>query len=186
MSDRFRTALVALSLAASVGACGGGDDKTAAPSTTSPTAPPTTAAAPSLDAVFKPIAGYSYVELPESVSREMQEQFESDPAFEEVVVETHARSLTRAGEGVGIVMAIRLDERYAALPGIEEGIVSEFGASSVATRSLTTAGEEVTVSTDDEGTTFVVWVDGTLVLMVIGPNESDLIPATTSLITSNT
>ncbi len=156
-----------------------------APSTTSATVPPTRAAA-SLDAVFKPIAGYAYVELPESVLREMGERLESDPDFEDVVVETQARSVTRAGEGVGIVMALRLDERYAALPGIEKGIVSEFGASSVATRTLTTAGEEVTVSTDDEGTTFVVWVDGTLVLMVIGPDESDLIPAATSLITSNT
>ena len=185
MTDRLRVAMVALSLTTFAGACGGGDGNDAAPATTVATTPPTTAAR-SLDSVFKPIAGYSYVELPDLVLREMRDQFESDPEFLEVVVETQARSISRAGEGVGLVMAMRLDERYAALPGIEEGVLAEFTESSVTTRTLTTAGEEVTISTDDEGTTYLIWIDGTLVLMIVGPAEAALIPVATSLITSNT
>jgi hypothetical protein len=181
---RLHAAVAVLSLASFVGGCGGGDDDgDATPSTTAATAPPTTVA--DLGRVFQPVAGYSFVELPDSVLREMRDQFESDPEFKEVVVETAARSVTRRGEGIGIAMAMRLDEKYAALPGIEEGILEEFTESSVTTRTLATAGDEVTVSTDEEGTVFVVWVEGTLVLMIIGPEESTLIPVATSLITAN-
>jgi hypothetical protein len=180
---RLQVAVALLALASFVSACGGGDDDTATPSTTAATAPPTTVAG--LDRVFKPIAGYAYVDLPDSVLREMRDQFESDPEFKEVVAETAARSVTRGGAGIGIVMAMRLDERYAALPGIEDGILDEFTESSASTRTVATAGDEVTVSTDEEGTVFVVWVEGTLVLMIIGPEESTLIPVATSLITAN-
>ena len=102
-----------------------------------------------------------------------------------VVVPT-ARSVTRGGEGIGIVMALRLDEMYVALLGIQDGILDEFTESSASTRTLATAGDEVTISTDEEGTVFVVWVEGTLVLMIIGPDEAALIPVATSMITSNT
>jgi hypothetical protein len=178
-----RAVVAALCLASFVGGCGGGDDDEATPSTTAATAPPTTVAG--LDRVFTPVAGYSFVELPASVLREMRDQFASDPEFKEVVAETAARSVTRGGAGIGIVMAMRLDEKYAALPGIEQGILDEFTETSATTRTVATAGDEVTVSTDEEGTVFVVWVEGTLVLMIIGPEESTLIPVATSLITAN-
>jgi hypothetical protein len=182
VNRRLPVAVAALCLASFVGSCGGGGDE-ATPSTTAATAPPTTVAG--LDSVFKPVAGYSFVELPDSVLQEMRDQFESNPEFGEVVVENAARSVTRSSEGIGIVMALRLDERYAALPGIERGIIQEFTQSSASTRTVATAGDEVTVSTDEEGTVFVVWVEGTLVLMIIGPEESTLIPVATSLITAN-
>lgn len=190
MKRRLQMALVMLSLTMFIGACGGGDDDDdAAPATTvatTPTSPPTTVSRTSdLASVFKPVGGYEFVELPEAVLQDMESELTSDPEFNDVIEDIQARSVTKDGEGVGIVMAMALDEKYAALPGVEDGIIDEFAESAASTKKVTTAGEEVTVATDEDGTTFVVWVNGSLVVMVIGSDEATLLPVATGLITAN-
>jgi|GEM_PF-5125963 len=184
MRRRLQLAMVVLSLTAFVGGCGGGDDKEKASPTTVATTPPTTTA-PGLAAVFKPIAGYQFVELPDSVLQEMEADLTSDPQFSEVIEDFQAQSVTKNGEGVGIVMVMKLDDKYAALPGVEQGIIDEFSSTAASTRKVSTAGDDVTVATDADGTTYVVWVNGSLVVMVIGQDEGALLPVATSLITSN-
>ncbi|HEX7275925.1 MAG TPA: hypothetical protein VF244_00990, partial [Acidimicrobiales bacterium] len=68
---------------------------------------------------------------------------------------------------------------------VEDGIIEEFSENAASTREITAAGEDVTVANDDDGTTFVVWVNGSLVVMVIGPDEATLLPVATALIAAN-
>ena len=185
----MQRAMVVLALTAFVGGCGGVDDdeeSTAAATTTSVAAAPSTTAGPQgLESVFKPVAGYELVELPDAVLEGMRSDMTSDPEFNEVVEDVQARSVTKDAEGVGTVLAMRLDARYAALPGVEQGIVDEFAETAVSTRTESTSGEDITVAKDAEGTVFLVWVKGTLVIMVIGPDEVALLPAARALVIAN-
>ena len=135
--------------------------------------------------MFKPVSGYEFVELPEAVLDDMTSELTSDPEFNDVVEDIQARSVTQDDEGVGIAMAMRLDAKYAALPGVEQGIVDEFAETAVSTRTVSTSGGDITVATDADGTVFLVWVKGTLVIMVIGPDETSLLPVARGLVTAN-
>jgi hypothetical protein len=190
MRRRIQLAMVVLALSAFVGGCGGGDDDddpaAAATTTTSVAAAPSTTAGPQgLESVFKPVAGYQFVELPDAVLAGMTSELTSDPEFNNVVEDIQARSVTKDDEGVGIAMAMRLDAKYAALPGVEQGIVDEFAETAVSTRTESTSGEDITVAKDAEGTVFLVWVKGTLVIMVIGRDEVALLPAARALVIAN-
>jgi hypothetical protein len=190
MRRRLQLAMVVLALSAFVGGCGGGDDDdegataTTAAAATSSTAPPTTEVQ-GLASVFKPVSGYEFVELPPAILDDMTSELTSDPEFNDVVEDVQARSVTQDDEGVGIVMAMRLDAKYAALPGVEQGIVDEFAETAVSTRTVSTSGGNITVATDADGTVFLVWVKGTLVIMVIGPDETSLLPVARGLVTAN-
>ncbi len=129
MRRRLRLAMVVLSLAAFVGACGGGDDDDEDAAADDGGDHPHLAAhdgGPGLASVFKPVAGYAFVELPPALLEELESELTADPEFNEVVEEVEARTITRNGEGVGIVMAMDMDDRYVALPGVEDGIIEEF------------------------------------------------------------
>lgn len=193
MRRRLQVVTVLLSLMIFVGACGGGEDDDDTPVTTvaTPTtaAPPTTAGAPNalprLPKVFAPIPGYVFVELPDSILEDLQDEFASDPETAEAVAAADGRSVTRGGEPTGVVIAVGFDERSAALPGVEAGFVEGATEDAVTTRKLTLSGEEATLGVDADGTVTIAWLKGTLALVIIGDDEAALTPIATGLIAAN-
>jgi antitoxin (DNA-binding transcriptional repressor) of toxin-antitoxin stability system len=185
-------AMVVFSLTMFIGACGGGDDDDDSTTATTARATATTTeqvgnALPRLPEVFAPIPGHTYVELPESVLTDLQDQFASDPDTREAVAAADGRSVTRAGEPVAVIIAVGFDEKSAALPGVEEGFVA--GATEDAVpgtkKTLNLSGEEATFGTDDEGAHTIAWLGGTLALVIIGDDEPAITTVATALIAAN-
>jgi hypothetical protein len=132
-----------------------------------------------------PISGYEFVELPDTVISDLQDQFASDPETAEAVDAADGRSVTRDGNGVAIVIAVGFDKKSAALPGVKEGFISGATEDAVSSRELTLSGEQATLGTDTDGTVTIAWLKGTLALVVIGADEAAVTPVATALIAAN-
>jgi hypothetical protein len=189
MRRRLQMAMVVLSMTVFIGACGGGDDgDEGAPTTratTATTAAPDDGTLQRLPQVFSGISGFEFVELPESVLVDLQDEFASDPQTAEAVAAADGRSVTRNGEGVGVVIAVGFDEKSAALPGVEQGFIEGATEDAVTKRELTLSGEDATLGTDVDGTHTIAWLKGTLALVIIGDNEPALTQVATALIAAN-
>jgi hypothetical protein len=164
---------------------GGGDQKRPVPTTTVAIAPSTTEVG-DLAAVFKAVPGVSLLEFSDEVLRALREDPTSDPVFNEVIDDIQARSVNKAGTDVGVVLAMTLDRTYAALPGVEDTILSKFSDGTGSIRRVAAAGEDVAVATSEDGIVFVVWVHDALVIVVFGPGEDTLLPVATALVAANT
>ncbi|HVF13457.1 MAG TPA: hypothetical protein VM942_02600 [Acidimicrobiales bacterium] len=192
MRTRLQMAMVVLSLTMFIGACGGGDDDDESTTATTAAAPTTTEAESDdgnalrrLPDVFAAIPGHVYVELPESVLVDLQDQFASDPDTKEAVEAADGRSVTRNGEPVAVIIAVGFDEKSAALPGVEQGFVSGATEDAVTKKQLTLSGEDATFGTDADGTHTIAWLKGTLALVIIGDDEAGVTTVATALIAAN-
>lgn len=194
MRRRLQLAVAVLSVTMFVGACGGGDDDE--PDVTTTVAPSATTAAPAttvaddnalarLPEVFKPIPGYVFIDLPDSILEDLQDEFASDPDTAEAVAAADGRSVTRNGEPAGSVIAIGFDERSAVLPGFEAGFIGGATEDAVTTKDLKLSGEDVKLGVDEDGLVTIVWFKGTLALLIIGDNEASVTPVATALIAGN-
>jgi len=193
MRRRLQVAIAVLSLTAFLGACGGGDDDDdASPTTVRTTSESTTAttaaegnALARLPEVFEGVSGFEFVELPESILEDLQDEFASDPDTQEAVEAADGRSIARSGENVGVVIAVGFDKKSAALPGVEEGFISGATEDAVTKRMQKLSGEDTTIGTAADGQVTVAWLKGTLALVLVGEDEESLIAAATALIAAN-
>ena len=196
MRRRLQLAVAVLSLTMFVGACGGGGDDDEPEVTTTVAASATTAAPATtvadddnalarLPEVFKPIPGYVFIDLPDSILEDLQDEFASDPDTAEAVAAADGRSVTRNGDPAGSVIAIGFDERSAVLPGFEAGFIGGATEDAVTTKDLKLSGEDVKLGVDGDGLVTIVWFKGTLALLIIGDDEATVTPVATALIASN-
>jgi hypothetical protein len=177
--------MVALCLTTALGACGGGDGKSAGTTTTAPATSTTLAARvlPRLPAVFVPVGGYAFFELPDSAMATLRDQFASN----ETVAAADGRSVKRNDVPVAVIIAIGFDARAAAVPGVEQAFVDQATATAVTKRQLTLSGEDAVVGTDAQGTDTIVWLKGALALVIVGrhDDEDTLVELATALVTAN-
>lgn len=194
MRRSLRTITLVLTLAVLLGACGGGDDDDASPTTVA--GPTTTVAATTattaadgdlirLPEVFTPVAGYTYVDVPDADLEQVQGQFTSDPDTREAILGLDARTVERDGEEVAAVIALRFDKRSSSLPGFADGFYEGVTSDAVTSKTITVSGEKATSSTDADDAHYITWIKGDLALVVVGEADSTVLPIATGLIAAN-
>ena len=158
--------------------------------TTAPTSPSETINVPrptssiSLDQIFTPISGYTFGTAPSSVTEDLRESLEDDPALRAFIVEYGARAVRQDGRTIGGVYAITFAESFADSAtgqGFVAGAASEYASH----QPVTVAGEEAEFASDPDGNNAIIVFKNGVGLVVAGPTSRSTLEQVTSRVLAN-
>ena len=148
-------------------------------------AAPTVAPFTTASDAFLPIDGYKYVKVADEVENEARKGFESEPEGAKAIDSFAVRSMTKDGEGVAVVMTIAIKPEQAAVPGFKGDFVKGFAESTGKLEPATLGDEDAHFATNIGGLKGFLWTKGTLVLIVMGQDRTQIEAAATALVDAN-
>ena len=169
------------------GGCGGGNDEA---EVTTTTALATTTTKPPFDptkseTALVPIPGYAYQDLPQTTADQTKAALQSDATLRESIRSVTVRSVTKDGRGVASVFSLGLDPRFAAQPSVAAQFAEEFAGRKSRVQAIVLAGEPAHLARDSSGVTYLLWLKGSLMLVVAGQDRAQLEPVATALVSAN-
>lgn len=177
-----RPLVMVLTAALLTGGCGGdGDGKdTSQPPGTTTTGPVQTVTTVGTfdparpETALVPIPGYKYVDLPADTLEQAKAEFAAQPELERYLEGLAGRSVTQDGDGKAVVIALGIDPRAAAVPGFRQGFLQGVKEGTRRSEDLTVAGEPAAVATDPDGTVYLIWIKGSLGLILTGQDRDEV------------
>jgi hypothetical protein len=90
------------------------------------------------DALIKPVAGYGFADMPGDATASIRAELNAiDPALGSSVTGAAARSITKGGKGIGVVIVVAFDPKVAVLPGVQDAYLDGFAAGATKTKDVT-------------------------------------------------
>ena len=90
------------------------------------------------DALIKPVAGYGFADMPGDASSAIRAEMNAvDPLLGDAVTGAAARSITKGGKGIGVVIVVAFDPTIAVLPGVQDAYLDGFAAGATKSRDVT-------------------------------------------------
>jgi hypothetical protein len=151
------------------------------PSTSQPGTPEPDTEAPSngsshLDALFDPVAGFTFVPAPE-IAAAFRNQLEQVPTLSNVFEDSEARRVEAGGADVAVVVAVEFNPKIASNPGLESGFNAGATVGSESTEKVTIDGQEATHFRRADGTTGYVFVNNGIGVVVAGDADASTMEA---------
>jgi hypothetical protein len=89
-------------------------------------------------ALIKPVAGYGFADMPGDASAAIRAELNAvDPTLGDAVTGVAARSITKGGKGIGLVIIVAFDPTIAVLPGVQDAYLDGFASGATRTRDVT-------------------------------------------------
>jgi hypothetical protein len=90
------------------------------------------------NALIKQVAGYGFANMPgDTAARIRAEMSAVDPSLGSAVTGAAARSITKGGKGIGVVIVVAFDPKIAVLPGVQDAYLDGFASGGAKTRDVT-------------------------------------------------
>jgi len=115
------------------------------------------------------VEGLSLAELPSETLGQIEQQYLGDPALGEHIEQIEARSIADAdGAQLGGLVILTIDPEVAAEPGQEEGLARGLSesAGSPAERIDISGQRVISVTSEEQGLTYLAWQHGNLFINV--------------------
>jgi hypothetical protein len=159
-----------------------GSDLASTSAAPSPTATP--AAALDADHIFSAsVPGYAFVQVPKSLEQQARRRFASSSGMKRHDAQVDLQSITKDGEGMGVVLVVTLSPEFAALPGTDsKSFAVGIAESASSTPRKVDLGPIDGYIIDNEGQIFVAWQDENLLVALIGEGEAPSIAAARAVV----
>jgi len=154
----------------------------------SPTPQPPLGRSEAAQAYLEQAVGYEVVGLPPSLETalvtQLSESLQADPTAAAAIRGYAVASVTKDGVGVAVTIVFDGDPSYTALPGFFQGVTAGIAAEGNPGEVTTIAGLSGYVTATEDGI-LVVFLDGNLIVMVVGPEQAPLTALAAALISGN-
>ncbi|MDQ4134537.1 MAG: hypothetical protein M3179_15355 [Actinomycetota bacterium] len=132
-----------------------------------------------LEPLFRPIAGFTFGDLSSPVVAQMHaavRAVQADPELRGAFTEVAGRSVLDHGSSVALVVALRVDDRYASRPGFDRSFLSGLTrARGPTTETVILGGRRVVRVADAEGTAALIFYDRGLAVFVGGADDATVL-----------
>lgn len=156
--------------------------------TASQTALPGLTRSAAAQAYLEAAVGYEVVSLPlpleTDLVAQLSEGLQSDPNAVAAIRGYAVASMAQAGTGVAVGMIFDADPSYTSLPGFFEGVTAGFAPTGSPGETTTIAGLPAYVTSIADGV-LIVYLDGNMIVMVMGTDQAELTALAEALASGN-